>query len=130
LGPVLAHPTPARPGADCVARDPHVHLDVEPLSPSAGARRGPDATNDGRCAGIFPGPLRERCPPVMRCYDFDFGTDPRHIHAVSTPNHHSANSRVSQGMKNGIRSNGIPSFITLPSSHDYGLKITTCFCKR
>jgi hypothetical protein len=54
----------------------------------------------------------------MRWYDFDFSTDSRYFRGVSTPNHYSTDSRVSEGMKNGIRRNGIPTFITLPSSHD------------
>jgi hypothetical protein len=33
-------------------------------------------------------------------------------------------------MKNGIRSNRIPSFITLTSSHDSAVKIIRYFCKR
>ena len=61
LGFVLAHPRPARAGADRVTRDPHVRLDVEPVSPCAGAGRGPDGANDGRCAGSIPGPLRDQC---------------------------------------------------------------------
>ncbi len=42
LGSVLAHPHPAGAGADRVARHPDVRVDVEPVSPSAGAGRRPD----------------------------------------------------------------------------------------
>jgi hypothetical protein len=33
-------------------------------------------------------------------------------------------------MKRGIRSNGIPSFITLSSSHDSAVMIIPYYCKR
>ena len=104
LGPVLAHPRPARAGADRVARDPHVRLDVEPVSPCAGARRGPDAANDGRCAGSVPGPLRDRCPPAVRRHDPDPAAHPRRLRAVPAPDHHGAAPRLGQGMSSGARS--------------------------
>ena len=115
LGPVLADPRPARAGADRVARNPHVHLDVEPVSPLPGARRRPDAANDGRRAGSVPGPLRERCPPVVRRHDSDPGTHPRRLHPVPAPDHHGAAPRLGQGMSSGP-SSGVPSVITFISN--------------
>ena len=52
--------------ADRVAGHPHGRLDLEPVPARAGARRGPDAADDGRRPRRVPGPLRDRHPAAVR----------------------------------------------------------------
>ena len=80
---------------------PHVRLDMESVSPGAGARRGPDAANDGWCTGSIPGTLRDQCPSALRRYDIDSAAHTHHLRAVPAPDHHSAAPRFGQGMSNG-----------------------------
>ena len=100
---------PLARAADHVARDPHVRLDVEPVPPCAGARRGSDEANDGRRAGGVPGPLCDRCPPAERRHDPDPDTHPLRLRDIPAPDHHVADPRLSQGMSSGaVRSRGVP----------------------
>ena len=45
--------------------DPDVGLGLEPVPARPGARRGPDAADDGRRARRVPGPLRDRHPAAL-----------------------------------------------------------------
>ena len=98
VGPVPKNSPPARASADRVAWDPHVHLDMEPVSPRAGACRGPIAENDGWCVGSVPGPLRNQCPTVMRWYDHHSDSYPPRVCAVPAPDYQGSTPRRGQGM--------------------------------
>ena len=88
--------------ADCFARDPHDRLDVEPVSPAAGARRGPKPADDGWWAGSLPGPLCQQCPLAVCRHDIDPGAHPRHLHIIPTSDHHSPTPGLGKGVSAGL----------------------------
>ena len=77
---------------------PHGGLGVEPVPACLGARRGPDAADDGGRPRCLPGPLRHGHPAPVRRDDPDPASDPPRLHRLPAPGHRGAAPGVGEGM--------------------------------